>query len=59
MENWNGNFRYQWDAQVSQQDLVEYYLQSFKSCAKSNVGAFMCSYNVSTVSRDSENGVLF
>ncbi|KAF2705212.1 glycoside hydrolase family 3 protein [Pleomassaria siparia CBS 279.74] len=46
MENWNGNFRYQFDAQISQQDLVEYYLPSFQSCARdSNVGAFMCSYN--------------
>lgn len=45
MENWNGNFRYQWDAHVDQQDLVEYYLPSFKSCVQSNVGAFMCSYN--------------
>jgi beta-D-xylosidase 4 len=45
MENWNGNMRYQWDAQISQQDLVEYYLPSFKSCAASNVGSFMCSYN--------------
>jgi len=47
MENWGGNFRYQWDAQVSQQDLVEYYLPSFKSCAASNVGSFMCSYSKS------------
>ena len=46
MENWNGNFRYQWDAHVSSQDLVEYYLPPFQSCARdSNVGAVMCSYN--------------
>lgn len=46
IENWNGNFRYQFDAQVSQQDLVEYYLPPFQSCARdSNVGAFMCSYS--------------
>ncbi|KAJ4292466.1 hypothetical protein N0V90_009128 [Kalmusia sp. IMI 367209] len=46
IESWNGNFRYQFDAQVSQQDLVEYYLPPFQSCARdSNVGAFMCSYN--------------
>jgi len=45
MENWNGNYRYQFDAQVTQQDLVEYYLPSFKSCVQANVGAFMCSYN--------------
>ncbi|KAF2636649.1 glycoside hydrolase [Massarina eburnea CBS 473.64] len=45
MENWNGNERYQFDAQISQQDLVEYYLPPFKSCVDANVGAFMCSYN--------------
>ncbi|KAK4508093.1 hypothetical protein PRZ48_001831 [Zasmidium cellare] len=46
IENWNGNFRYQVDAQVSQRDLVEYYMPPFESCARdSNVGAFMCSYN--------------
>jgi beta-D-xylosidase 4 len=31
--------------QISQQDLVEYYLPSFESCVRSNVGAFMCTYN--------------
>ncbi|PSN63439.1 glycoside hydrolase [Corynespora cassiicola Philippines] len=46
IENWNGNHRYQFDAQISQQDLVEYYLPPFQSCARdSNVGGFMCSYN--------------
>lgn len=46
IENWNGNFRYQFDAQVDSQDLREYYLPPFQSCARdSNVGAFMCSYN--------------
>lgn len=37
--------RYQNDVQISQQDLVEYYLPSFESCVRSNVGAFMCTYN--------------
>lgn len=46
MENWDGNFRYQWDAPINSQDLVEYYLPPFQSCARdSNVGAVMCSYN--------------
>jgi len=46
MENWNGNHRYQWDAHVNSQELVEYYMPTFESCARdSNVGAFMCSYN--------------
>jgi len=46
MEDWNGNFRYQWDAHVNSQDLAEYYMPPFQSCARdSNVGSFMCSYN--------------
>ncbi|KAL9617661.1 MAG: hypothetical protein Q9160_007578 [Pyrenula sp. 1 TL-2023] len=46
LESWNGNFRYQFDAQVNSQDLVEYYLPPFQQCARdSNVGAVMCSYN--------------
>jgi beta-D-xylosidase 4 len=46
IESWNGNLRYQNDVQISQQDLVEYYLPSFRSCARdSNVGAFMCTYS--------------
>ncbi len=46
MEDWNGNFRYQWDAQISMQDMVEYYMPPFRACARdSKVGAFMCSYN--------------
>lgn len=43
VESWNGNFRYQFDAHVNSQELVEYYMPSFRSCARdSNVGAFMC-----------------
>lgn len=46
IESWNGNLRYQFDAHVNSQDLVEYYMPPFKTCARdSNVGAFMCSYN--------------
>ncbi|KAF4535218.1 Glycoside hydrolase family 3 [Lasiodiplodia theobromae] len=42
----SGITRYSFDAQISAQDLSEYYLPPFKSCAvDSNVGAFMCSYN--------------
>jgi hypothetical protein len=38
--------RYQWDAHINSQELVEYYMPPFQSCARdSNVGAFMCSYN--------------
>lgn len=46
MESWNGNFRYQFDASISTQDMVEYYLPPFQTCARdAKVGAFMCSYN--------------
>ncbi|KAK0478858.1 glycoside hydrolase superfamily [Armillaria novae-zelandiae] len=46
VENWNGNFRFQFDAQITSQDLAEYYMPPFQSCARdSNVGSFMCSYN--------------
>jgi beta-D-xylosidase 4 len=45
VEDWNGNLRYQNDVQISQQDLVEYYLVPFQACVQANVGAFMCSYN--------------
>ncbi|KAF2878576.1 glycosyl hydrolase family 3 N terminal domain-containing protein [Massariosphaeria phaeospora] len=46
LERWNGVVRYSFDAVVSMQDLVEYYLPPFKQCARdSNVGSIMCSYN--------------
>lgn len=46
LERWNGVVRYAFDAIVSLQDLVEYYLPPFKQCARdSNVGSIMCSYN--------------
>lgn len=46
IETWNGNYRYQVDASISTQDMVEYYLPSFQACARdAHVGAFMCSYN--------------
>ncbi|OCT45338.1 putative exo-1,4-beta-xylosidase bxlB [Cladophialophora carrionii] len=46
LENWNGIRRYDFDAQVSAQDLKEYYMPPFQTCARdAKVGAFMCSYN--------------
>jgi hypothetical protein len=41
IESWNGNLRYQNDVQISQQDLVEYYLAPFQACVEANVGACM------------------
>jgi xylan 1,4-beta-xylosidase len=46
LESWNGNYRNQFDASISTQDMVEYYLPPFQACARdAKVGAFMCSYN--------------
>ncbi|EGN93476.1 glycoside hydrolase family 3 protein [Serpula lacrymans var. lacrymans S7.3] len=46
LEDWDGNYRYGFDAIVTTQDLSEYYLPSFQSCYRdAKVGAAMCSYN--------------
>jgi beta-D-xylosidase 4 len=46
LENWNGTERYGFDAIVSSQDLVEFYLPSFKACIRDAGGAsLMTSYN--------------
>lgn len=46
MENWDGFDRNSFDAQVSTQDLSEYYVRPFQTCARdANVGSIMCSYN--------------
>jgi xylan 1,4-beta-xylosidase len=46
MENWHGNDRYGFDAQINMQDLSEYYMQPFQQCARdSRVSSIMCSYN--------------
>ncbi|KAI1358332.1 beta-xylosidase [Xylaria arbuscula] len=46
LEDWHGIERYEFDAIVSTQDLVEYYLPPFQQCARdSKVKSFMCSYN--------------
>jgi beta-D-xylosidase 4 len=46
LEDWEGNTRFEFNAVVSSQDLSEYYLPPFKSCARdAKVDAVMCSYN--------------
>ncbi|KAI0409776.1 glycoside hydrolase family 3 protein [Xylaria palmicola] len=46
LERWHGIKRYDFDAIVSMQDLVEYYLPPFQQCARdSKVKSIMCSYN--------------
>ncbi|KZL82503.1 glycosyl hydrolase family 3 n terminal domain-containing protein [Colletotrichum incanum] len=45
-ENYNGVDRAGFDANITTQDLSEYYLPPFKTCAvEKSVGSFMCSYN--------------
>lgn len=34
IESWHGNYRYQFSAEVSPQDLSEYYMQPFQTCAR-------------------------
>ncbi|KAF2014679.1 glycoside hydrolase family 3 protein [Aaosphaeria arxii CBS 175.79] len=46
LEDWKGTTRHNFNAEITQQDLAEYYLQPFQQCARdSKVGSFMCSYN--------------
>lgn len=46
LEDWGGITRYEFDAIVGMQDLVEYYLPPFQQCARdSKVKSIMCSYN--------------
>lgn len=45
-ENYMGTERYGFDAIITTQELSEYYLPPFKTCAvEKKVGSFMCSYN--------------
>ncbi|KAG6865725.1 hypothetical protein C0991_012371 [Blastosporella zonata] len=46
LEDWEGNIRTSFDAQVTLQDLSEYYLPPFQSCVRdAKVASVMCSYN--------------
>ncbi|KAI1375402.1 glycoside hydrolase family 3 protein [Hypoxylon crocopeplum] len=46
LEYWGGVKRYEFDAIVGMQDMVEYYLPPFQQCARdSKVKSIMCSYN--------------
>ncbi|GFF56102.1 probable exo-1,4-beta-xylosidase bxlB [Aspergillus udagawae] len=47
LETWGGYSRYGFKANISMQDLVEYYLPPFQQCARdSKVDSIMCSYNM-------------
>jgi hypothetical protein len=39
MEDWGGHERYGYDAKITTQDLVEYYLPTFKACVRDAKGA--------------------
>ncbi|KAL9091610.1 MAG: hypothetical protein Q9159_001348 [Coniocarpon cinnabarinum] len=46
LESYLGIDRNHFDAQISTQDLAEYYMPAFQACARdANVGSIMCSYN--------------
>ncbi|KAL0070081.1 hypothetical protein AAF712_002978 [Marasmius tenuissimus] len=46
LENAGNITRHTFDAQITQQDLAEYYSPSFQSCVRdARVGSIMCSYN--------------
>ncbi|ETN46811.1 uncharacterized protein HMPREF1541_01000 [Cyphellophora europaea CBS 101466] len=46
LEDWHGHDRYGFDAEITMQDLSEYYMQPFQQCARdSKVSSIMCSYN--------------
>ena len=45
-ENWHGEQRYAFSANVSQKELLEYFLVPFESCIRdAQAGSVMCSYN--------------
>jgi beta-D-xylosidase 4 len=46
MEAWGGITRHDFDAQITPQEMAEYYMQPFQQCARdSKVGSIMCAYN--------------
>lgn len=46
LENWGGFDRYDFNAIIDQQDLVQYYWPTFEACVRdAHVGSIMCSYN--------------
>ncbi len=45
-EDWMGATRHNFNANITMQDLAEYYLMPFQQCARdSRVGSIMCAYN--------------
>jgi beta-glucosidase-like glycosyl hydrolase len=42
MEDWNGHSRHSFDAQITPQDLAEYYLRTFQECARDSKAGSSC-----------------
>ncbi|KAJ7679948.1 beta-xylosidase [Mycena rosella] len=46
MEDWKGNYRYEFNAVITPQDLSDFYLPPFQTCVRdAKVASVMCSYN--------------
>ena len=55
LEQWQGHTRYDFDAHVPLDDLLNYYLPPFRSCVmEGRAKGVMCSYNAVTATRDGE-----
>lgn len=46
LEGWEGNTRYNFNAQISPQDMRDTYLVPFEGCRDAKASSFMCSYNL-------------
>ncbi|MBE3049411.1 hypothetical protein IMZ48_44315, partial [Candidatus Bathyarchaeota archaeon] len=45
-EDWNGSTRHDFNAEINPQDMAEYYLAPFQTCARdAKAGSIMCAYN--------------
>jgi beta-D-xylosidase 4 len=45
LERWGNYSRHNFNAQIDQEDLYNYYLPPFEECVKSKAAGVMCSYN--------------
>eukprot|EP00948_MAST-09A_sp_MAST-9A-sp1_P000287 g287.t1 len=60
LEDWEGHTRYDFDAHVPLDDLMDYYLPPFRSCVmEGRAKGVMCSYNAVTATRGNNSTPLF
>ena len=45
LENWHNHTRHNFDAQISDEDLHDYYFRPFQECVQARAAGVMCSYN--------------